>query len=74
MNELQRQGKTLEILRKKANMTQEDGARIFGHGRAWLNEIEKGRSNIYLKDARKLVEHYGFNLSDYSAIYNDIED
>lgn len=41
MNELELQGKTLEILRKKANKTQADGARIFGHGRSWLMTLKK---------------------------------
>lgn len=73
MEELKLQGKTLEIMRKKAHMTQADGARIFKHGRAWINEIEKGRMNISFKDAKKLVEHYGFSLNDYDILYNEVE-
>ena len=73
MNELELQGKTLEILRKKANKTQADGARIFGHGRSWLNDIEKGRLNITLDNGRRLVEFYGFNLNDYAKLYSELE-
>ena len=74
MNELVIQGKTLEIMRKRANMTQEEGAKIFGHGRSWLNEIEKGRSNITFKDGRKLVNHYGFGMNDYENLYAEVEE
>ena len=74
MDELKIQGKVLEMMRKKANMTQSDGARIFKHGRAWINEIEKGRMNISFRDAKRLVEHYGFNLNDYDALYSEVEE
>lgn len=55
-------------------MTQEEGAKIFGHGRSWLNEIEKGRSNITFKDGRKLVHHYGFDMNDYENLYAEVEE
>lgn len=73
MNELELQGKVLETLRKRANKTQAEGAKIFGHGRSWLNDIEKGRVNISLPNGRRLVEFYGFTLNDYSKLYSDLQ-
>ncbi len=73
MNDVEIQGKALELLRKKANRTQEEGARLLGHGRSWLNDIEKGRMNISLSNGRKLIEFYGFNLNDFTEIYNELQ-
>ena len=73
MTELERQGKVLETLRKRANRTQEQGARVCGHGRSWINDIEKGRVDIKLSDARKIVESYGFTLNDYTALYDSLK-
>lgn len=73
MNDVEIQGKALELLRKKANRTQEEGASLLGHGRSWLNDIEKGRMNISLSNGRKLIEFYGFNLNDFAEIYNELQ-
>lgn len=70
MTDLELQGKVLETLRKDAKKTQEQGAKVCGHGRSWINEIEKGRVDIKLSDARKIVESYGFTLNDYVSLYD----
>lgn len=73
MKDLELQGMVLETLRKKAKKTQEEGANVLGHGRSWLNDIEKGRINITLDNGRRLVEYYGFTLNDYAKLYKKLE-
>lgn len=73
MNNLELQGKVLETLRKRANKTQEQGAKACNHGRSWINDIEKGRVDVKLSDARKIVESYGFTLNDYSTLYDSLK-
>lgn len=56
-------GERLRIARDKANLTQEDAARIIDAARTTLTAIEKGQRRARFDEVRKLAEAYGTSVN-----------
>lgn len=66
-------GENLRQLRKNnTNLTMADAAQKLGKSRTWLNDIERGRNNIYFTDLIKLVNLYGGDPNQFIDEMRDI--
>lgn len=66
-------GENLRQLRKNhTNLTMADAAQKIGKSRTWLNDIERGRNNIYFTDFIKLVNLYGGDPNKFIDEMRDI--
>lgn len=57
-------GKALRYARTKANKTLEESAKICGHTKAWLSDIERGSRRISFENAMKLLEFYNADFDE----------
>src|SRR5579862_3513138 len=56
-------GERLRIAREKANLTQEDAARVIDVARTTLTAIEKGQRRARFPEVQKLAQAYGTSVN-----------
>lgn len=57
-------GRILRYMRTNANKTLEESAKLCGHTKAWLSDIERGSRRIAFDDAMKLLEFYNADFDE----------
>ena len=54
--------KQLKVLRKKANLTQEEFAKRVGVGLRFVRDLEQGKSSVRLDKVNQVLEFLGHHL------------
>lgn len=61
-------GNALRHARISANKTLEESAKICGHTKAWLSDIERGSRRISFDEAMKLLYFYDADFDEIREI------
>ncbi len=64
-------GMALKEIRTKAGKTLDESAKICGHTKSWLADIESGRRTLDFKDALTLTSFYDSTMQHLSDLCND---
>ena len=55
-------GKQIQVLRKKADLTQEEFAKRVGVGLRFVRDLEQGKSSVRLDKVNQVLEFLGHHL------------
>lgn len=55
-------GKEIKVLRKKANLTQEEFSKRVGVGLRFIRDLEQGKSSVRMDKVNQVLEFLGHHL------------
>ena len=61
-NTMETIGKQIQVLRKKADLTQEEFAKRVGVGLRFVRDLEQGKSSVRLDKVNQVLEFLGHHL------------